>query len=370
MGLATALLVVPVVAAWPATAVDDWTLVGIDEFRIGDEPWCKLRDAWVEDLLANHPQGTWAPLKVELDDDMLALMGLPSKEILLRQRYPVPTAVFPDGTTQEVALDPALASYAGTGCLGIRPGAWVLLINGGSVGWCSLAHVYGAAGSYKISTAGHCGQNGDFGTVIAAVGNFQRNFFGINVPVPILLDFGKFSSSVDGGIGNDNALIDVTSTYQHLVSPTMCFWAGPRGYFTSQGAVVDAQVISGGGFIDPEVTVTPNPFLAQGIVHYGHGAGVGAGGTPRAGVAQHWGASHFAFFGAIAPGDSGSGSNTVGGDAAGQVNEAAGINTHIYVDPSLNTGLGIMAGTRATRVSNALAIGQLVPYPVPAPGLP
>lgn len=348
-------------------------LVGIDEFRIDEDAFCRIRELWVEELLATHPEGTWAPMKVELTDEMLRLMGLPSAEVLLAQRYPVPTAVFPDGTTIPVDLNLALASYAGNGCLGIRPGAWLLLLNDGSVGWCSMAHVYGSVGNFKISTAGHCGKGGDIGTVIAAVGNFNRPPFEVGepaVPVPILLDFGKFSSSTDGGIGNDKALISVDAAFQHLVTPTMCFWGGPLGMFTSQGAVVSASLIGNGGRIDPTVSTNANPFLAQPILHYGHGAGLGPGGTPRAGAAIHWSRDHYAFFGAISPGDSGSGSNTLGGDGVLQANEAAGINTHIYVDPSLRTGLGYLAGTRATKVGSSLALGQIVPYPMPAPGLP
>jgi hypothetical protein len=76
------------------------------------------------------------------------------------------------------------------------------------------------------------------------------------------------------------------------------------------------------------------------------------------------------FTGVLTPGDSGSGSNTLAGDTVGATMEAAGINTHIYVDPLMRKGIGIMGGTRATQVAGTLANGQIVPYPVPAPGLP
>jgi hypothetical protein len=92
-------------------------------------------------------------------------------------------------------------------------------------------------------------------------------------------------------------------------------------------------------------------------------------GTPRSGTAIHWGASHFMFFGAISPGDSGSFSNTLTGDTAGANMEAAGINTHIYVDALWRNGLGIMAGTRVTRVGTP-ANGQIVPVPAPLPIVP
>jgi hypothetical protein len=141
----------------------------------------------------------------------------------------------------------------------------------------------------------------------------------------------------------------------------MAFWGGPIGMYRETGEVVAFDSETG------TLSADPNPLLVQQIVHYGHGAGIGAGGTPRSGTAITWQERHFAFFGAITPGDSGSGSNTVTGDAIGANRQAAGINTHIYVDGSLETGLGLMAGTRATLVPGTLANGQIVPYPAPTP---
>jgi hypothetical protein len=254
-----------------------------------------------------------------------------------------------------------VATFAGTGFFGIRPGAWLLTVTDQEVGWCSMAHVYGTAGAYQISTAGHCGKTGDTGTVIGALGNHTVN----GVSVPVLLDFGKYSHSTgDAGIGKDWALISVFSQYQNLVTPTMAFWGGPIGMFTSTGEVVSANLLGNKG---PQISTDPNPTLVQGIVHYGHGAGVGAGGTPRAGVATNWRTNYFTYFGAITPGDSGSGSNVLTGDQVGDNREAAGINTHIYVDGSLATGLGNVAGTRATQVQATLANGQILPYPAPTP---
>jgi hypothetical protein len=302
-------------------------------------------------------------MRVDLTDRDLALMGLPPKRVLVKHRYSVPTAVYPDGRMKRLgaAPGPGLVSYAGAGFFGIRPGAWLLLITKDSVGWCSMAHVYGSPGAYQISTAGHCGRAGDVGTVIGAVGNHTES----GVPVPVLIDFGKFSRSTgDAGIGKDWALISVDPAYQSLVTPTMAFWGGPIGMYRATGEVVSANLSRG------NVSANPNPTLVQQIVHYGHGAGLGAGGTPRSGTAITWRSNYFAFFGAITPGDSGSGSNTLTGDAVGANRQAAGINTHIYVDSSLKSGVGLMAGTRATLVSGTLANGQLVPYPAPLPGAP
>ena len=355
------MLALPLVLA-PGAAGEATEAEGLrlSEFRVDEDAMCEIRDEWIDDLLATHPHGSWAPMKFEPTDSQLNRMGLPSSDVLLSRRFPRPTIVSQDGRFHEIpmgefnaAMDPAVASFAGNGCLGIRPGAWLLLLNDGSVGWCSLAHLYGSS----ISTAGHCGKGGDIATIIAAVGNRG------GVAGPVLLDFGTFKSSQDGGLGNDSALISINSAYMNLVTPTMCFWGGPRGVYTKTGGTVTFNWNQG------SVSVNPDPFLPQAVVHYGHGTGVGAGGTPRAGVSTHWGTSHFMFSGAIAPGDSGSGANTLTGDSAGANMEAAGIITHIYVDPLMRQGIGIMGGTRASRVGTPTN-GQIVPYPVPISGLP
>jgi hypothetical protein len=369
--------------------------VVVDEFRLSDSVLATLRSRWVDQLVTKYGVGNWAPLRMELEDEDLALMGLPSKAKLLSQRYPEPTAFDENGNAYPVAKggngggggkggggagkptttttpaptpppsgSPGVAVYAGAGFAGIRPGAWLLLLDDRGIGWCSAAHVFGSPGAYQISTAGHCGKVGDVVTMLGAAGDHTIS----GVPVPVLLDVGKISKSTgDGGIGNDWALIDVDERYQHLVTPTMAFWAGPVGMFTSTGRVVDVSVF-GGRFIDPEVTVTPNAALVQQILHYGHGVVVGTGGTPRSGTSITWNTDSFIWFGAITPGDSGSGSNTLLGDSVGDQREAAGINTHIFVDSNLSKyGLGYLAGTRATKVSGTLANGQLLPYPAPTP---
>jgi hypothetical protein len=331
--------------------------VKLSEFTLAPATMAKLRGDFYDQILTKHKPGTWAPLKMELSNKHLAMMGLPSARTLRRMDFSKPTAFNKDGTVTQ--MDPALVSFAGAGYFGIRPGAWILLISGNSIGWCSAAHVFGSAGSYDISTAGHCGKTGDIATVIGVVGN----------NTPVLIDFGKFATSHDGGVGNDWALIDIFPQYQHLVTPTMAFWGGPRGTYTKTGSLA-TLTFGRNNLLDPRLTLNPDPLLAQGILHYGHGTGVGAGGTPRAASAISWGATHFMFFGAISPGDSGSGSNTLTGDTVGAANEAAGINTHLYVDPLMRKGLGIMAGTRTTAVNGTLANGQLVGYPAPVPILP
>jgi len=334
--------------------------VAIGEFKLSADKMDVLRQRWYSQLETKYGIGNWAPMKMELSDADLALMGLPSAKTLKAQRYAQPTSFSKDSKgrdrPQTVAANPGLVTVAGAGYFGIRPGAWLLLLNDG-VGWCSAAHVFGSPGSYKVSTAGHCGKTGDIATMIGVVGN----------NTPVLIDFGKFSSSTDGGLGKDYGFIDVFPQYQHLVTPTMAFWGGPRGVYTTKGDLA-TYTLPRRGFV-PQVSVTPNPALAQQIVHYGHGTGVGAGGTPRSGTAVSWRDTTFMFFGAISPGDSGSGSNTLTGDAPGDNMEAAGINTHLYVDPLMRQGLGLMGGTRTSALGTP-ANGQYIPYPVPVPGLP
>jgi hypothetical protein len=370
------------IALIAATSAAEARTVKVGEYRLPQTTMDKLRADWIGQLTSRYPAGSWAPLKYKLSNRDLRLMGLPSKKVLLSHRYRVPTAVYPNGKMVRLAGprakrrkggaggnsgsgtagSPGVATFAGTGFFGIRPGAWLLLLTGNSVGWCSMAHVYGSPGAYQVSTAGHCGKPGDIGTVIGAVGNHSVN----GQTVPVLLDFGRFSTSHDAGLGNDWALISVFSQYQSLVTPTMAFWGGPIGMYTSQGDLASVHLTGN----NPSIDLNPNPALVQQIVHYGHGVGVGAGGTPRSGTAISWQRDHFMFFGAITPGDSGSGANTLTGDALGDNREAAGIITHLWIDPLMRQGVGIMGGTRATQVAAPLANGQLLPYPAPVPVLP
>lgn len=373
-----ALAIVMAAAYVPGAAAEEQAeSFRLSEFTVDYDALCEVRDQWHQKLIETHEPGTWAKMKFEPTNAQLDALGLPSKEILTSRRYPTPTLVTKDGRFYDVSMQdlqqafdaslqsqmtalPAATTYAGAGCMGIRPGAWLLLLSGGGIGWCSMAHVYGTPGAYDISTAGHCGKTGDTATAIAAFGN-RDGAAGV-----VLLDFGKFATSHDGGLGNDWALIDIYSQYQGLVTPTMCFWGGPRGMYTKTG---DLATFNWGGK-GPSFTVNPDPYLAQGVVHYGHGLGVGAGGTPRAGASISWRPDHFMFFGAILFGDSGSGANTLAGDSLAANMEAAGIMTHLYIDPLMRQGLGIMGGTRATKVNGTLANGQIVPYPIPVTGLP
>ena len=188
------------------------------------------------------------------------------------------------------------------GEVGIRPGSWMIAPAG-----CTMNFVFGSPGSYSIGTAGHCGKAGETVTLLTLAPG------GAN---PVLVDIGTVQKSVDGGIGNDFALVSVRPELQSWVSPTIAIVAGPCGAYGGSG---------------PEA-----------VFHYGHGLAVGTGGTPRAGLALTWQASAFGWSGAAAPGDSGS---------AVRVNtgmQAAGDLTHLVVDT--NWLPSYIAGTRIGRI--------------------
>jgi hypothetical protein len=188
------------------------------------------------------------------------------------------------------------------GEIGIRPGSWMIAPAG-----CTMNFVFGSPGSYSIGTAGHCGKNGE-DVVLLTLAPGGAN--------PVLVELGSVQKSVDGGIGNDFALVSIRPELQSWVSPTLAVAAGPCGSYTGSG---------------------PEP-----VFHYGHGLAVGTGGTPRAGLALKWESSAFGWSGAAAPGDSGS---------AVRVNtgmQAAGDLTHLVVDTTWLPSY--IAGTRMSRI--------------------
>jgi hypothetical protein len=188
------------------------------------------------------------------------------------------------------------------GTVGIRPGSWMLAPAG-----CTMNFVFGSPGSYSIGTAGHCGAAGQQVTLLTVAPGGSN---------PVLVDIGTIQRSVDGGIGNDFAIVSIRPELQTWVSPTIAVVAGPCGSYGGSG---------------------PEP-----VFHYGHGLAVGTGGTPRAGLALTWQANAFGWSGLATPGDSGS---------AVRVNtgmQAAGDLTHLVVDT--NWLPSYIAGTRMGRI--------------------
>jgi hypothetical protein len=188
------------------------------------------------------------------------------------------------------------------GEIGIRPGSWMIAPSG-----CTMNFIFGSPGNYSIGTAGHCGKAGQkvvLLTLAPGAGN------------PVLVEIGTIRKSVNGGIGNDFAIVPIKPALQSWVSPTIAVVAGPCGSYTGSG---------------------PEP-----VFHYGHGLAIGTGGTPRAGLALKWQRDAFGWTGAAIFGDSGS---------AVRVNtgmRAAGDLTHLVVDSRWLPSY--IAGTRITRI--------------------
>jgi hypothetical protein len=195
---------------------------------------------------------------------------------------------------------------------GIRPGSWMLFPAG-----CTLNFVFGSApsdgggsGTY-IGTAGHCTEVGDEVTIVAAPG--------------ILMNIGTTVRSVDEGVGDDFALIEIREEMVQHVNPSTAYFGGP--------------------------TATGDPQLGDVVAHAGHGVGIGTGGTPRAGLVVYRGegdtnrSDAFAWNGAAAPGDSGSFVVDVDGMTA------AGNLTHLVVG-----GPYVPGNTAGTSIDRMLEI--------------
>lgn len=167
------------------------------------------------------------------------------------------------------------------GEVGIRPGSWMI-----APYWCTMNFLFQKRGTLAIGTAGHC-LKGSEPVVLLTLAPGGSN--------PVLVRLGRVLLKRDSGIGQDYGLVEIPPHLRSWSFPTMGVVGGPCG------------VYSGG---DP-----------QPVAHYGHGVGVGTGGTPRAGmgfelaqdpkivrgVDWDWDADSIVWAGLINGGDSGSG---------------------------------------------------------------
>jgi hypothetical protein len=244
----------------------------------------------------------------------------------------------PEGATM-----PGGAKAVGLATTGIRPGTWLVTLltgQGGQVGfaWCTANFVFIKNGVYGLGTAGHCAAND-------ALGGFPDVTAYVVPPVgsgslPGFYHIGKFVLSHNNGIGDDFAMIQIYPQFNSWMNPGMPVWGGPTGVYTSNLVTV--------------------------VKHFGHGLGVGAGGTPRAGVAPIWtarGGTAFGWYGVGFEGDSGSAVNVVTGEGAGNF-------THIVISDGIPGQLlpGMLAGTRLTKIQSiatgwTLQLSSLVPSP-------
>src|SRR4051794_1338904 len=51
----------------------------VDELTLGDTAMTQLRSSFYDQIEARYAPGSWAPLRMELSDADLAVMGLPSR---------------------------------------------------------------------------------------------------------------------------------------------------------------------------------------------------------------------------------------------------------------------------------------------------
>ena len=200
--------------------------------------------------------------------------------------------------------------------IGIRPGSWML-----SPAGCTMNFVFRSGTNFAIGTAGHCANAGD-PVVLVTLAPGTAN--------PVLVEIGNVSVSRNNGIGDDFALVPINPVLNAWVSPTMSVVAGPCGAYGGSG---------------PET-----------VWHYGHGVGIGTGGTPRAGVALTWQANAFGWDGAGIFGDSGSAVRVGTGLAA------AGDLTHLVVDT--NWLPSFIAGTRIGRIQQIAGGWSLASSPL------
>jgi hypothetical protein len=191
---------------------------------------------------------------------------------------------------------------SGLAFTGIRPGAWMIAPAG-----CTMNFVFGEAPHYYIGTAGHCTERGDEVTIFAAPG--------------VLMNIGTTVKSVDNGVGDDFALVEIRPEMAEHVNPSMTYFGGPTG----QGSPEPGDIVE----------------------HAGHGLVIGTGGTPRAGVVAYRGpgderrSDAFSWGGAASPGDSGSPVRLADGTAAGDL-------THLVVGGPYAPG--VVAGTSLERM--------------------
>jgi hypothetical protein len=214
------------------------------------------------------------------------------------------------------------------GEVGIRPGSWMV-----SPFLCTMNFIFQKSTTLAIGTAGHCIESGE-PVVLLTVAPTGGN--------PVLVELGRVLLKRDGGIGKDYALVEIPPARHPWVFPTLAVVGGPCG------------VYAGGD---------PWP-----VAHYGHGVGIGTGGTPRAGIGFElasdpgivkgadwdWDADSIVWLGLISPGDSGSPVRIAQLPAVSNLTHGIGI-----------TGLEPSALAWGTRVTTITSSGwQLVNSPL------
>jgi hypothetical protein len=184
------------------------------------------------------------------------------------------------------------------GVIGIRPGSWMIAPNG-----CTMNFVFGQGAELAIGTAGHCVNAVGESVVLLTLSPDGGG--------PVLVDIGTVLVTHNNGIGDDFALVSVRPELHSWVNATAAVVGGPCGQYGGSGTEL--------------------------LAHYGHGTGIGTGGTPRVGLALQWRAESFGWVSPSIFGDSGSAVRVADMKAAGDL-------THLVVDTTWLPSF--VAGTR------------------------
>jgi hypothetical protein len=177
-----------------------------------------------------------------------------------------------------------------------------------------MNYVFRKDGALGIGTAGHCTTRvGQVVTLLTLEPDSK---------VPVIIDVGRVAVRVfdPRKLAPDFAIIAIAPKFYPWVFPTQAQVLGPCGAYTGNGLTsAPAPRV----FKDQDRSVEPEV-----LFHYGHGAGIGAGGTSRAGVSIYWDRSSYWWDGPAAPGDSGSGVHTAELQAAGNLTDLVVFTTH------------------------------------------
>jgi hypothetical protein len=213
---------------------------------------------------------------------------------LLREAGKAPTAV-PD--------------LPASGYVGIRPGSEEIAPYG-----CTMNYVFRKAGALAIGTAGHCTDRVGQHVTLLTLDPSSKN--------PVIVDVGRVVERVfdPHKLAPDFSIVAINPKLYGWVFPTQAQVLGPCGSYTGSGrtTVSTPHLLAGQDTrVGPEV-----------LFHYGHGTGIGTGGTPRAGVSIYWDALSYWWDSASSPGDSGSGVHTSSLAAAGDLTDLVVYTNH------------------------------------------
>ncbi|TMK38810.1 MAG: hypothetical protein E6G56_13535 [Actinobacteria bacterium] len=250
--------------------------------------------------------------------------------------------------------------------VGLGPGTWLLSLFCTNVGgrsvpdgfaWCTANFVFQNGSQLGLGTAGHCAAKDALGSPVTAVVTPPPDVCANGGSCePGLYAIGTFKIAHNNGLGDDFALISLYPQFNSWVRPTMPVFGGPTGAYLGGLAGVPGQTVTA-----PGATVYTPAFSPAVVGHCGHGVVVGTGGTCRTSAGLFSSSTWYAWYGASAPGDSGSGVEIVGDYAApGNPVPAAADLTHIIIlDATLSRSghlsegpdqPGMVAGTQMSKI--------------------